>query len=93
MGLSQDVIELISGVPPFLGSLYYNSYSENLIEEYIVDYAYRYEIVGGMINFPISTIWDHSHNISVNNTEIQNKNICTIKNNNLYNKPGVLLFW
>lgn len=54
MGLSKGAIELISGVAPFLGSFYYNSYSENLIEEYTVDYAYRYEIVGGMINFPLS---------------------------------------
>ena len=54
MGLSQGAIELISGVAPFLGSFYYNSYSENLIEEYTVDYAYRYEIVGGMINLPLS---------------------------------------
>ena len=54
MGLSEGAIELISGIAPFLGSFYYNSYSENLIEEYTVDYAYRYEIVGGMINFPLS---------------------------------------
>lgn len=54
MGLSEGAIELISGVAPFLGSFYYNSYSENLIEEYTVDYAYRYEIVGGMVNFPLS---------------------------------------
>ncbi|WP_198944290.1 FAD-dependent oxidoreductase [Clostridium puniceum] len=54
MGLSEGAIELISGLAPFLGSFYYNSYSENLIEEYTVDYAYRYEIVGGMINFPLS---------------------------------------
>lgn len=53
-GLSQDAIELISGIAPFLGAFYYNSYSENLIEEYTLDYAYRYEIVGGMINFPLS---------------------------------------
>lgn len=53
-GLSQEAIELISGVAPFLGAFYYNSYSENLIEEYTVDYAYRYEIVGGMINLPLS---------------------------------------
>lgn len=53
-GLSQAAIELISGIAPFLGAFYYNSYSENLIEEYTVDYAYRYEIVGGMINFPLS---------------------------------------
>ena len=54
MGLSEGAIELISGVAPFLGSFYYNSYSENLIEEYTVDYAYRYEMVGGMVNFPLS---------------------------------------
>lgn len=53
-GLSQGAIELISGIAPFLGEFYYNSYSENLIEEYTLDYAYRYEIVGGMINFPLS---------------------------------------
>lgn len=54
MGLSEGAIELISGVAPFLGDFYYNSYCENLIEEYTVDYAYRYEIVGGMVNFPMS---------------------------------------
>jgi monoamine oxidase len=53
-GLSQEAIELISGVAPFLGEFYYNSYSENLIEEYTLDYAYRYEIDGGMVNFPLS---------------------------------------
>ncbi|OPJ64711.1 flavin-dependent L-tryptophan oxidase RebO precursor [Clostridium chromiireducens] len=54
MGLSEAAIEMISGLAPFLGSFYYNSYTENLIEEYTVDYAYRYEIVGGMVNFPLS---------------------------------------
>jgi monoamine oxidase len=54
MGLSEGAIELISSLAPFLGSFYYNSYSENLIEEYTVDYAYRYEIVGGMVNLPLS---------------------------------------
>ncbi|WP_099716719.1 MULTISPECIES: NAD(P)/FAD-dependent oxidoreductase [unclassified Clostridium] len=54
MGVSEGAIEMISGVAPFLGDFYYNSYTENLIEEYTVDYAYRYEIVGGMVNFPIS---------------------------------------
>lgn len=53
-GLSQEAIDLISGIAPFLGSFYYNSYSENLIEEYTLDYAYRYKIVEGMINFPLS---------------------------------------
>jgi len=54
MGLSEGAIEMISGVAPFLGSFYNNSYTENLIEEYTLDYAYRYEIVGGMVNFPLS---------------------------------------
>lgn len=54
MGVSEGAIELISGVAPFLGSFYYNSYSENLIEEYTVDYAYRYEIVGGAVNLPLA---------------------------------------
>jgi monoamine oxidase len=54
MGLSEGSIELISSVAPFLGSFYYNSYLENLIEEYTVDYAYRYEIVGGTVNLPLS---------------------------------------
>lgn len=53
-GLSEGAIELISSVAPFLGAFYYNSYTENLIEEYTVDYAYRYEIVGGMANLPLS---------------------------------------
>jgi len=54
MGVSEGAIELISGVAPFLGSFYYNSYSENLIEEYTVDYAYRYEMVGGAVNLPLA---------------------------------------
>ena len=54
MGLSEGAIELISSVAPFLGCFYYNSYYENLQEEYTVDYAYRYEIVGGTVNLPLS---------------------------------------
>lgn len=54
MGLSEGAIEMISGVAPFLGAFYYNSYSENLIEEYTLDYAYRYEIVDGMVNLPFA---------------------------------------
>jgi monoamine oxidase len=54
MGLSEGAIELISGLSPFLGCFYNNSYSENLIEEYTVDYAFRYEIDGGMIHLPLS---------------------------------------
>lgn len=54
MGLSEGAIELISGVAPFLGDFYYNSYSENLIEEYTLDYAYRYEIAGGTDKLPLA---------------------------------------
>jgi monoamine oxidase len=54
MRLSEGAIELISCIAPFLGSFYYNSYTENLIEEYTLDYAYRYEIVGGAVNLPLS---------------------------------------
>lgn len=55
MGLSEGAIELISGIAPFLGCFYYNSYSENLIEEYTLDYAYRYEIEGGFIKLPLAS--------------------------------------
>lgn len=54
MGLSEGAIELISGIVPFLGSFYYNSYLENMQEEYTVDSAFRYEIVGGAVNYPLS---------------------------------------
>jgi monoamine oxidase len=54
MGLSEGSIELISGIVPFLGSFYYNSYLENMQEEYTVDSAFRYEIVGGAVNYPLS---------------------------------------
>ena len=53
-GLSDGAIELISGVAPFLGAFYYNSYIENVIEEYTVDYAYRYRLSGGMVNLPLA---------------------------------------
>jgi len=54
MGLSEGAMELISGIIPFLGSFYYNSYLENMQEEYTVDSAFRYEIVGGAVNYPLS---------------------------------------
>lgn len=54
MRLSQEAIELISCVAPFLGYFYYNSYFENLQEQYSADYAYRYEIAGGTVNLPLS---------------------------------------
>ncbi|MDR5585963.1 MULTISPECIES: FAD-dependent oxidoreductase [Clostridium] len=54
MNLSEGAIELISCVAPFLGAFYDNSYLENLQEDYSVDYAYRYEIVGGSVNLPLA---------------------------------------
>ncbi|WP_423230336.1 flavin monoamine oxidase family protein [Clostridium uliginosum] len=54
MGLSEGAIELISSVSPFLGSFYYNSYFESLQEDYSVDSAYRYEIIDGAVNLPLS---------------------------------------
>lgn len=54
MNLSEGAIELISGLIPFLGGFYYNSYFENMQEEYTVDSAFRYEIVGGTVNLPLS---------------------------------------
>ena len=69
MRVSEAAIELICGVAPFLGDFYNNSYTENLIEEYTVDYAYRYEIVGGMVNFPLSF---YNSLMSKNPTEYSN---------------------
>lgn len=54
MNLSEGAIEMLSGVAPFLGYFYYNNYLENLQEEYTVDYAYRYGIVGGFVNLPLA---------------------------------------
>ncbi|MDS0526415.1 FAD-dependent oxidoreductase [Clostridium sp. SHJSY1] len=54
MEVSKGAIELVSGIIPFLGAFYYNSYYENLQEEYTVDSAFRYEIVGGATNLPLS---------------------------------------
>jgi monoamine oxidase len=54
MGLSEGAIQLISSIVPFLASFYYNSYYENLQEEYTVDSAFRYEISGGAINLPLA---------------------------------------
>ena len=54
MGLSEGAIQLISSVAPLLGSFYKNSYFEYLQEEYSVDSAYRYEIVGGLSKLPFA---------------------------------------
>lgn len=49
-GLSQGAMELIASISSFLGYFYYNSYMENLQEQYTVDYAFRYYINGGFAN-------------------------------------------
>ena len=51
-GLSQGAMELIASISSFLGYFYYNSYMENLQEQYTVDYAFRYYINGGFANLP-----------------------------------------
>lgn len=53
-GLSKGAIEMISCIATFPGWLYDNSYVENLQEEYTVDSAFRYEIVGGTVNLPLA---------------------------------------
>lgn len=50
LGLSEGAIELISGLEPFIGTAYYNSYFEPLQEEYNVENLYRYKIDGGFVN-------------------------------------------
>lgn len=52
MELSKGAIEMLSGVYSFLGYFYYNNYLEYLQDEYTVNYAYRYEIVGGFAKLP-----------------------------------------
>ncbi len=54
MKMSEGAIELISCVSPFIGYLYYNSYIENLQEQYTIDNAYRYGIAGGTVNLPLA---------------------------------------
>lgn len=54
MGLSQGALNLLASVSPFAGSFYYNSYFENLQEDYPLDFAYMYEIMGGMDNLPLA---------------------------------------
>lgn len=52
MNLSQGAIDMISSVTPFIGSFLYNSYSENLQEEYPANFSYVYEVPGGMEKLP-----------------------------------------
>ncbi|WP_194192546.1 flavin monoamine oxidase family protein [Clostridium chrysemydis] len=53
-GLSEGAIELISCLDPLLGSFYYNGFIESLMEQYTVDYEYRYFIEGGMVKLPLA---------------------------------------
>lgn len=54
MGLSQGALNLIGSVSPPIGQFYYDSYSENLQEDYPVNYSFLYEIIGGLVNLPLS---------------------------------------
>ena len=54
MNLSQGALNLFGGISPFVSSFYYNGYSEILQENYPVDFSFLYEIIGGMINLPLS---------------------------------------
>ncbi|WFD09410.1 flavin monoamine oxidase family protein [Tepidibacter hydrothermalis] len=54
MKLSQGALNLLGSISPFIGSFYYNSYSEILQEEYPVDFTFLYEIIGGMVNLPLA---------------------------------------
>lgn len=49
-GLSEGAMELIASVSSLLRYFYYNSYIENLQEQYTIDYAFRYYINGGFSN-------------------------------------------
>ncbi|EOD01835.1 Tryptophan 2-monooxygenase [Caldisalinibacter kiritimatiensis] len=54
MGLSQAAIDLISCISPFVASFYYYSFMEMLHESYPLVFSFLYEIVGGMVNLPLS---------------------------------------
>ena len=54
MGLSQAAIDLLGSVSPLAGSFYYNSYLENLQEDYPINFTFMYEIVGGLVNLPLA---------------------------------------
>ena len=54
MNLSQAAISLIGSVSPLAGSFYYNSYLENLQDDYPMDFSFIYEIVGGLANLPLA---------------------------------------
>jgi len=54
LGLSEEAINLISSIDPITGSFLYNSYNEILQDIYAVNFAYLYEIVGGMAKLPLA---------------------------------------
>ncbi|MGL4570410.1 MAG: flavin monoamine oxidase family protein [Clostridium sp.] len=54
MKLSEGAIQLISCINTVLSYFYYSSYIENLQEEYVANYEFRYEVVGGMSNLPLA---------------------------------------
>ena len=56
LGLSQGAISLISGVDPGTGALIDISYTENVHEEYTLDYRNTYNIEGGMVNLPYAFV-------------------------------------
>ena len=53
-GLSRSAINLISSISPFTGSFYYFNYIEVLQESNPLSFTFLYEIVGGMVNLPLS---------------------------------------
>ncbi|ADL50950.1 flavin monoamine oxidase family protein [Clostridium cellulovorans] len=75
MGVSEGAIEMISGIIPFLGAFYNNSYSENMQEEYTVDSAFRYAIVGGAVNLPLAFYRSLMSKTPKEYSELKNKNI------------------
>ncbi|MBW6409108.1 flavin monoamine oxidase family protein [Clostridium weizhouense] len=75
MNLSEGAIELISCIVPFLGAFYNNSYLENLQEDYSVDYAYRYQIVGGFNNLPLAFYNSLNSKDPKEYTNIEKKNL------------------
>jgi monoamine oxidase len=68
MGLSEGAMELLSCVAPFIGSLFYSSYSENLLETYTVDIDFRYEVIGGMVQLPLAFY----HSLVTDNEKLKN---------------------
>ncbi len=51
-GLSDGAIEMLSSVNPFIGAFLNNSYFEILNEVYAANFAFMYEIIGGLVKLP-----------------------------------------